>query len=170
MTNKRLDDGPATFKRLDDGPVTFKRLDDGGGTIKVLDDAGTNPVADQIGTRKSIDDVKSPALDKAFGDIKRPGFDGQTPFDPGRQPLATGGMSRPFALANPHHSMSWAGEAQGAGLEGTAVEAYEAALAQLSEVITQQQEVLAAHEAEYQQVLAEYQQELGGYPIDGQGG
>jgi hypothetical protein len=169
-TNKRLDDGPVTIKRLDDGPGTIKRLDDGPGTIKVLDDTGTNPIADQIGTRKAVDDVKSPALDKAFGDIKRPGFDGQPPFDPGRPPLASGGISRPFALAHPHHSMSWAGEAQGAGLEGTAVEAYEAALAQLDEVITQHQKVIAAYEAEYRQVLTEYQQELGGYPIDGQGG
>jgi V8-like Glu-specific endopeptidase len=170
VTIKRLDDGPGTIKRLDDGPGTIKRLDDGPGTIKVLDDTGTNPIADQIGTRKAVDDVKSPALDKAFGDIKRPGFDGQPPFDPGRPPLASGGISRPFALAHPHHSMSWAGEAQGAGLEGTAVEAYEAALAQLDEVITQHQKVIAAYEAEYRQVLAEYQQELGGYPIDGQGG
>lgn len=172
VTIKRLDDGPETFKRVDDGPVTIKRLDDGPITLKVLDDGHTSPLLDQGGTRKAIDDVKSPALDKAFSDIKRPGFDGRPPFDPGQPIFGLGGQQRPFALAHPHHSMSWTGEAQGQSQaqspaqESAGAEAYEAALAQLGETILQQQEVLEALDAEYRALLVEYQQEMGG----GEGG
>ena len=166
VTIKRLDDGPVTFKRLDDGPVTIKRLDDGPGTLKVLDDGPTSPILDQGGTRKAIDDVKSPALDKAFSDIKQPAFDGRPPFDPGRPLFGPGGQQRPFALAHPHHSMSWTGEAQGQSQTqaqpDAEAEAYEAALAQLGETIEQQQQVLEALDVEYQALLAEYQQEMGG--------
>lgn len=153
-TIRALDVGTGTLKFLDD---TNKRVDDGVLTIKALDDGATNAVLDQIGTRKAFDDVKQPAFDKGFSDVKRPGFDGRPGFDPG--PLVSpGGFARPFALAIPHHSMSWRGESAGVA----AAEAYEAALAQIGEAIVQQQQVLMALDAEYRALLAEYEQALGG--------
>lgn len=152
-----------TIKAIDDGVATIKRLDDGPVKIKILDDGGTSRVLDQIGTRKGLDDVKGPALDKAFSDVKFAAFDGRPQFDPGRRFFGPGGQARPFALAQPHHTMAWSGEAQA----GTAGEAYEAALSQLGEAIAQQQQVLEALDGQYQALLAEYQSAMGG---GGQGG
>ena len=157
-TIKPIDDGSATIKQLDVGRITIKALDDGTLTTKVLDLGRTNPVLDQIGTRKGFDDIKSPAHDKAFSDIKRPGIDGRPIFDPGLPFLGGGGQARPFALAHPHHSMSWSGEAQASAT----AEAYEAALAQIGEMITQQQQVLESLDAEYRAIAIEYQQAMGG--------
>jgi V8-like Glu-specific endopeptidase len=156
VTLKFIDDG-GSIKVLDDGG-TIKAIDDGVGTLKGLDDVNTNPVIDQIGTRKGLDDAKSPALDKGFSDNKRPGFDGFPGFDPGRPVVNPGGLARPFALANPHHTMAWSGE-QAAN---AAMDAYQARLAQLTEAIMQQQQVLAALDAEYREVMAELRQMGGG--------
>lgn len=154
-TIRALDVGAGTLKFLDD---TNKRVDDGVLTIKVLDDGATSAVLDQLGTRKAFDDVKRPAFDKGFSDVKRPGFDGRPGFDPGQPVINVGGQARPFALAIPHHSMSWTGETAGLA----AAEAYEAALAQIGEAIVQQQQVLMALDAEYRSLLAEYEQAAGG--------
>lgn len=171
-TIKRIDDGPFTVKVLDDGPGTTKFIDDGGGSIKRLDDGpGTIKVLDDgVGTLKRLDDVKSPALDKAFSDVKLPALDARPPLDPGRPPFQPGGFARPFALALPHHTMGWAGESVAAEATAQTAQVYEAALAQLSEGIAQQQQVLQALEAEFQQVLIAYQQDCGQDPSFGQGG
>ena len=77
------------------------------GTIRSLDLIGTSLAGDIVDTRKGFDDVKAPALDKAFGDTKPPMSDNPV-FDPGvfgrpfQPPLA-----RPFVLATPHQTMAW---------------------------------------------------------------
>lgn len=146
-----------SLKALDDGGVN-KRLTDNVGK-RLTDTIGTSRALDfGVGTIKGLDDVKSPALDKGFSDVKRPGFDGQPPFDPGRPGLSAGRQARPFALAHPHHSMAWSGEGQASAV----AEAYEATLAQIEETIVQQQQILAALDAEYRALFAEYQQAMGG--------
>jgi len=156
-TVHRFDLGTSTSAVLDVGGNTASWLDVGVNTLKGLDDHATSPFRDQFGTRKGMDDVKGPALDKQFSDTKQPAMDGPPVFDPGIF-AAGGGAARPFALAVPHHSMTWSGEAP----VNEAVEAYQAALAQLGECIAQQEQVLAVLGAQYQALLAEYQQVMGG--------
>jgi V8-like Glu-specific endopeptidase len=125
--------GDAAWKRLVDGPRTLKVFDDGG-TLRALDVGGTYPALD-AGTFKAVDDVKLPALDKALQD-----------WIPALDPrwAASGGVARPFALAHPHHAPVWTGEASGAA----SAQAHEKALAELGDAIQQQQQILAALEAQ----------------------
>jgi V8-like Glu-specific endopeptidase len=163
VTLKRLDDGGTTLKAIDDGgvPTTIKFIDDGG-SMKAIDDVATTAARDVTATRKALDDVKSPALDKGLSDQKLPASDLRAQpgrFRPG--PLqAPPGVARPFALQQPHHSMAWQNEAQqGADAEA---EMYEATLAQLGETIAQQQALLEQLDEQYRAVLAEYEQIQGG--------
>lgn len=121
-------------------------------TIRALDVIATSPRFDVIGTRKNFDDVKIPALDKhPLADSKLPSFDHI--FDPGRFVRPGEGTARPFVLATPHHSMAWTGE-QGQSAE---LEALQAAIQQMGELMQQYQEALEALGGQYQQLLAAYQ-------------
>ncbi len=160
-----------TLKGSDD-IATISALDHIG-TVYALDHIGTSPWIDQTGTLKFRDDVKFPFFDKppptdVIG--KRFGSDpigdpfnpvGNPAFNPGFSGAATA-AARPFVLSNPHHSMAWAGE--GAAAAAPALEAYEATLAQMAEVMSQYQQALHMLDAQYQQVLAEYRQ-AGGQAI-----
>ena len=155
--------GPtATLAAAD--PITTSKFRDDLLTTSFLDRIHTTSrAADQIGTSKAFDDVKSPALDKIpFTDFdKLPGSDDPR-FDPSirfRNPAF--GRARPFVLSTPHHSMAW----NNPGLErpaSTEAEAYEAALHQLLELMAQHQHALESLQAEYRQLASEYQQASGG--------
>lgn len=159
-TLKFVDDG-GTLKFVDDGG-TLKFLDDGG-TLKFADDVGTLPTLDQPGTLKAIDDVKTPALDKRFGDVKAPGSEVTRPPDlGGRFPGLPRGGTAPFVLATPHHSMAWAQRGQGtqtAQYQAVAAQ-YETALTQLAQLMQQSASELEMMQGQYDQLMSEYQQVL----------
>jgi V8-like Glu-specific endopeptidase len=120
----------------------------------LISDVATTPISD-LRTVKALDDVKSPAMDKQFTDVKLPGSD---VFDPGGPVVRPGGAARPFILANPHHAMVTETAAGGA----LSPLDYEAVIGELSQVIQVRQGEVAALEEQLQQVLAEYQEVYGG--------
>jgi len=127
-------------------------------TATARDLFGTSQARDWFDTRKGLDDVKAPALDKAFSDVKLPASDNPV-FDPGAigRPPFQPGLARPFVLATPHQTMAWAGEAP----RGPDLQSIEAMLQQTSEVMLQYEQALQALSMQYQQLADEYQQ-LGG--------
>jgi V8-like Glu-specific endopeptidase len=115
-------------------------------------------------TSKFADDIGL-IIDKPFNDQKFPGsdvriFDWRTLVLPGaRGPQST----RPFILATPHHSMTWAGQQTGTGLGRREMLAqYEVALAQLEQLLQQGLAETGVLEGQYQRLLAEYQALMSG--------
>jgi len=143
---KPVDDTPK--RKVIDDPTKSKFIDDGG-SLKFADDVGTVKFADDgVGTRKPLDDVKQPGLEKPpladqKGPLDRPGFDPVRPVE------------RPFILSTPHHSAAVAGVDEDRA-------AYESALAQLEEAMTQRQAELMQLDAEYRRLAGEYQARYGG--------
>jgi V8-like Glu-specific endopeptidase len=134
-------------KVTDDGPK-FKFTDDGG-TVKFADDGGSIKFADDgAGTRKALDDVKQPGLEKIPAADQKAPFDGRPGIDP-RRPV-----ERPFILSTPHHSTAVAGADEDRA-------SYESVLAQLEQAMTQRQAELAQLDAEYRRLMGEYQARYG---------
>ena len=98
----------------------------------LISDVATTPISD-LRTVKALDDVKSPAMDKQFTDVKLPGSD---VFDPGGPVVRPGGAARPFILANPHHAMVTETVAGGA----LSALDYEAVIGELSQALQARQE------------------------------
>jgi V8-like Glu-specific endopeptidase len=146
-TSPVLDIGPKR-KVIDDIPPKLKVRDDVA-TLKVADDRPKLKIVDDgVGTVKARDDVKQPAFDKVPAADQKAPFDGRPGFDPVRP------GERPFILSTPHHSA-----VAGADEERTA---YESALVQLEQAITQRQAELEQFDAEYRRLLGEYQARYGG--------
>ena len=135
------------------------RANDVLGTLRSLDQLATSIARDTPTKFKARDDVKLPQLDKRpASDSKRPGSDGFGPFDPSG-PLVNPaiGRARPFVLATPHHALG-GGEA----VEGGELEGVEMQLAEMQAAMQQQNALLEALEADYEELAAAYEAMLSG--------
>lgn len=167
-------------KFIDDLTVKAKFSDDPIGTrFKFLDDLTVKPKFsdDPIGTRNKLVDDGSGTPNKAFDDVKMPGFD-KPPFGDLRLGRFGGtrvqpgfGTRLPFGISTPHHAAA-ATAADRAGLAGLP-----ANIPQLAEAIAQLDQRLAGIEAalneayanssqlesEYQAVASQLQQLIAVY-------
>jgi hypothetical protein len=164
VKNKFIDDPIGTLKFRDDPKNKF--VDDPIGTLKFRDD--------QPGTVKSLDDTKSPTMDKM------PGADGVGPHPPMSGPFISPHVPvmpyrqpAPFILATPHHSSAWR-QSYPDYLEET-ISAYEQQLVQYEQMLQEYARAEASGElseterqaiyllyAEYTRLAAEYQRLMGG--------